>query len=119
MEAIGVIGAGDCNNEIYETAYNVGKIVAENKQILICGGLQGVMEASCKGAFENNGITIGILPGDDVKSANRYVTVPIATNMGHSRNIIIVTSSSFLIAVGGGYGTLSEIAIALKMGKKV
>ncbi len=119
MAIIGVIGAGKCNEEIYDIAYHVGKLIAESKNILICGGLFGVMEASCKGAVEHGGITIGILPGDDINTANKFVSIPIATNMGHARNIIISTTSSFLIAVGGGYGTLSEISIGLKNNKKV
>ena len=119
MENIGVIGAGSCNNEIYELAYNVGKIIAKKNKILICGGLYGVMEAACKGAKEEGGITVGVLPDDDISSANPYVMIPIVTNMGHARNAIIASSSSMLIAIGGGYGTLSEIALGLKMGKKV
>ncbi len=119
MKIIGVIGAGECDEKTYLTAYNIGKIIAANNNILICGGLYGVMEAACKGAKEDGGITVGILPGHSMESANKYVTVPIATNMGHARNVIIASTSSFLIAIGGGYGTLSEIAIGLKTGKKV
>ncbi len=116
---IGIIGAGTCPSEIYKTAYAVGKAVAERNGILVCGGLGGVMEAGAKGASEAGGITVGILPGDDEKEANPYITVPIATGMGYARNVLVVRSSQALIAVSGGYGTLSEIALALKMGKEV
>jgi len=119
MKFIGVIGAGKCNKEEYNLAYEIGKIIAENKKIVVCGGLFGVMEACCKGAKEFNGQTIGILPGYSIDDCNKYVDIPIATGMGHSRNIIIASTSELLIAVGGEYGTLSEISIALKLGKKV
>jgi uncharacterized protein (TIGR00725 family) len=119
MEIVGVIGAGNCSEEIYNLAYNVGKIIGKSGNILVCGGLSGIMEAACKGAREENGITVGILPGDNVKSANPYVLIPIATNFSHARNVIIANTSSFIIAIGGEYGTLSEIALGLKMGKRV
>ncbi len=115
---IGVIGAGTCDKEIYDLAYRVGELIAENGCVLINGGLGGVMEASAKGAKSKGGLVVGILPGDkDV--ANPYVDIRIATRMGHARNVIIVHSSDALISVGGGYGTISEIAIALKEGKRV
>ena len=119
MKNIGVIGAHFCNEELFKKAFEVGKLIALNNFILICGGLSGVMEASCKGAKDAGGTTVGILPGDSIYDANAYVDIPVATGMGHARNAIISRSSDALIAVGGGYGTLSEIALALKMGKKV
>jgi len=119
MIQIGVVGASQCDQETYETAYKIGQLIAENNCILINGGLGGVMEASAKGAKSKGGTVVGILPVSEKKSANAYVDVVIATNMGHARNIIIVHSSDAIIAIGGGYGTLSEIAIALKEGKKV
>ena len=77
------------------------------------------MEAACKGAKSKNGVTIGVLPTGSINDANQFVDIPIATNMGHARNVIIVTTAQLLIAIGKGYGTLSEIAIALKLGKPV
>ena len=117
MKMIGVIGAGSCNDEIYEMARKVGNGIAKAGAILVCGGLGGVMEAACRGAYEAGGQTVGILPGPDRAQANPYVTVPIVTDLGHARNILIVRSSNVLVAVSGGYGTLSEISIALKLGK--
>ena len=117
MKMIGVIGAGSCNDEIYEMARKVGDGIAKAGAILVCGGLGGVMEAACRGAYEAGGQTVGILPGPDRTQANPYVTVPIVTDLGHARNILIVRSSHVLVAVSGGYGTLSEMSIALKLGK--
>ena len=119
MKFVGVIGAGKCNYNIYNIAYEVGKIIAQKNKVLVCGGLYGVMEASCKGAKEFNGTTIGILPDYNINNCNKYIDIPIATGMGHSRNIIIASTSEILIAIGGEFGTLSEIAIGLKLGKKV
>jgi uncharacterized protein (TIGR00725 family) len=111
---IGVIGASNANEYEQKIAYEVGKIIAEKNAILICGGLSGVMEYACRGAKEKNGITIGILPGTSKSEANKYVDIPIATGIGEARNIIIVHSSDGIIAIGGGYGTLSELAFALR-----
>ncbi len=116
---IGVIGAGSCPREVYELARKVGREIARRGHVLICGGLGGVMEAACKGAKEMGGMTVGILPGAQRETANPWVDIAIATDMGHARNVIIVHSSDGLIAVSGGPGTLSEIAIALKVGKPV
>lgn len=112
---IGVIGAGTCDDRIRDIAYRVGKGIALAGQTLVCGGLGGVMEAACHGAYDAGGTTIGILPGDSFRSANRYVTLPIVTGLGIARNVIIVRSSRALIAVSGGPGTLSEIAFALQL----
>lgn len=117
MLNIGVIGASYCSKEIEDLAEEVGREIARRGFILLCGGLGGVMEAAARGAKKEGGITVGILPGPVPKEANRFIDVKIATNMGHARNIIIVQSSHALIAIGGEYGTLSEIAIALKLGK--
>jgi uncharacterized protein (TIGR00725 family) len=119
VKMIGVIGAGSCNNETYEMARRVGAGIAEMGATLVCGGLGGVMEGACRGAHEAGGKTVGILPGPDKAQANAYVTIPIATDLGHARNVLIVRSSDLLIAISGGYGTLSEISIALKTGKPV
>jgi len=115
---IGVIGAGQCDEETYRITYRVGQLIAEKGHIVVNGGLGGVMEASARGAKSRNGIVVAILPrGKEV--GNSFSDIRIATDMGHARNIIIVHSSDALISVGGGYGTISEIAIALKEGKRV
>lgn len=116
---IGVIGAGSVDASGAVLAEEVGRLIAEKGAILICGGLYGVMEAACRGAYQNGGITIGVLPGEDAGTANPYVSIPIVTGLSHARNIIIVRTAHVLIAIRGGYGTLSEISFALKMGKKV
>ncbi|MDK2795278.1 MAG: hypothetical protein PWQ58_477 [Archaeoglobaceae archaeon] len=115
---IGVIGASVCDEETYEIAFRVGQLLAEKGCILINGGLGGVMEASAKGAKSKGGITVGILPRK-ISEANPFIDIKIATDMGHARNMIIVHSSDALISIGGEYGTISEIAIALKEGKPV
>ncbi|MEM2786640.1 MAG: TIGR00725 family protein [Archaeoglobaceae archaeon] len=115
---IGVIGSGSCDEETYKIAYRVGELIAERGGILINGGLGGVMEASAKGAKSKGGITVGVLPRG-VEEANPYIDIKIATNMGHARNMIIVHSSDALISIGGEYGTISELAIALKERKRV
>jgi len=114
---IAVIGPADPSAEEYETARTVGLLIAENHETLICGGLSGVMEAACKGAKEMGGLTIGIVP--DTGNGNRYVDIVIRTGLGHARNALVAQSSDAVIAIGGGYGTLSEIAIALKTGHPV
>jgi hypothetical protein len=112
---IGVIGAGFCNSELAKLAYDTGYHIAKKKAILVCGGLGGVMEEACKGAKDASGTTIGILPGISVKEANPYLDIKIVTGLSHARNIIVVRSSQAIIAIGGEYGTLSEIAFALKL----
>ena len=119
MKMIGVIGAGSCNNEVFELAQKIGAGIARMGAILVCGGLGGVMEGACRGAYESGGQAVGILPGRDSTDANPYVSIPIVTDMGHARNVLIVQTSNLLIAISGGYGTLSEISIALKLGKPV
>jgi hypothetical protein len=113
---IGIIGSGSCTREAYALAEEVGKRVAEQGGILVSGGLGGVMEAASKGAKEAGGLTIGILPGDDAEAANPYVDIPIVTGMSFARNVIVVRTSQAIIAIEGGYGTLSEIAFALQLG---
>ncbi len=113
---VGVIGAAMCGQDLYQAAYMVGRHVAERGAVLVCGGLGGVMEGASKGAFEAGGLTVGILPGSDPADANPYVRLPIPTGLGHARNILVVQTSQAVIAVGGKMGTLSEIAIALKLG---
>jgi len=116
---ISVIGAGTCNNEIYSIAEEIGKLIAQKGAILVTGGLGGVMEAASKGAIEAGGTTVGILPGFSREDANKYVSIPITTGLSHARNIVIARSADAVIAVSGEYGTLSEIAVSLKLGKPV
>lgn len=117
---IAVIGGGDgCTAETYKLAHEVGAEIARRGHTVICGGMNGVMEAACKGAKSAGGNTIGILPGYDASSANRYVDYPIVTGMGYARNVIVVRSASVVIAVDGEFGTLSEIAHALGFRQKV
>jgi uncharacterized protein (TIGR00725 family) len=116
---IGVIGAGQVSDSGYAVAREVGRRIGEGGAVLVCGGLSGVMEAACRGCKEGGGETLGLLPGGDAAMANPYVTLAVPTNMGHARNVIIAHTAQVLIAVEGEYGTLSEIAVALKLGKPV
>jgi uncharacterized protein (TIGR00725 family) len=116
---IAVIGAGNADENTLKIAEDVGKLIAKRNAILICGGLGGVMEAAARGAKSENGITVGILPQSHREDANPYIDVPVATGFGEGRNVIIIRSADALIAVGGEYGTLSEIALGLKTGKPV
>lgn len=116
---IGVIGASRCSTEIAELAEEVGREIGKRGAVLICGGLGGVMEFASKGAKEAGGITIGILPGTSREEANGYIDIPIVTGMGHGRNVVIAHSSDSMIAISGEHGTLSEIAIGLKLKKTV
>jgi len=116
---IGVIGTGIADQKVYARAYEVGRLLAERGAVVFCGGLGGVMEAAAKGAVEAGAVTVGILPGNKAEEANPYIQIPIVTDMGHARNVILVRSVEGVIAVSGGYGTLSEIALALKMWKPV
>ncbi|MDA8162751.1 MAG: TIGR00725 family protein [Desulfobacteraceae bacterium] len=119
MRRIGVIGAGLCDPDTAKIAEKVGGMIAGRGAILYCGGLGGVMEAAAKGAFEAGGVTVGILPGSKAAEANRYIKIPIVTDMGYARNVILVKSCEVLIAISGSYGTLAEISLALKMWKPV
>ena len=116
---IGVIGAGTCDAIIGKAAEDVGREIAKRNAFLVCGGCGGVMQSCARGAKMEGGTTVGILPGDSRLSANPHIDIAILSNMGHARNAIIAQSCDALIAIGGGYGTLSEIALSLKMGKKV
>jgi len=111
---IAVIGAGEPSAEEAKLAEEVGRQIARQGAALVCGGLGGVMEAACRGASSEGGLTIGILPGDSPGTANPYVQVPIVTGIGYARNVAVVKSARAVIAVGGSYGTLSEIAHALQ-----
>jgi uncharacterized protein (TIGR00725 family) len=116
---IAVIGGSDINPATAALAREVGREVAARGAVLLCGGLGGVMAAAAQGAREAGGISLGILPEGDRRRANPYLTYSIATNLGHARNLLIAHSADALIAVAGGYGTISEAAIGLKLGKPV
>ncbi len=113
---IGVIGGGEISSQVAGIAEEVGREIARRGAVLVCGGLGGVMEAACKGASDEGGLTIGILPGDNRLAANPYVKIPIVTGLGHARNVAVVKSSQAIIAIDGSYGTLSEIGHALQNG---
>ena len=116
---IGVIGAGECSPEIYHQANELGHLIGKNDWVLFCGGLGGVMEGAAKGCYQSGGITVGILPGKEKDSANPFITIPIATGLGEGRNLLVVRASDVVVAIAGGYGTLSEVGFALKIGKPV
>jgi uncharacterized protein (TIGR00725 family) len=116
---IAVVGAERASTDESQAAEAVGREIAEAGAVLVCGGLGGVMEAACRGAKHAGGTTVGILPGSDRRDANEYVDVAIATGLGEARNALVVRAADVLIAVGGEYGTLSEIALALKSGRPV
>ena len=113
---IAVIGGNQPSPQEANLAETVGRELAMRGAILVCGGLGGVMEAACKGAQSKGGVTIGILPGDSRQAANPYVQIPIVTGIGYARNFTVVKSAQAVIAIGGSYGTLSEIGHALRSG---
>jgi uncharacterized protein (TIGR00725 family) len=116
---IAVVGGRRTEKALLKEAEEVGRLIARNGAHLVCGGLGGVMEAASRGAKSEGGLTVGILPHNDSKDANQYIDIPIATGLGIGRNVIIARAADALIAVGGAYGTLSEIAFALQIGKPV
>lgn len=110
------MGPGTGSPEELEAAERVGGLLAERGAMLVCGGLGGAMEAACRGAKAAAGTTLGILPGTNRRDANRYVDVAVATGLAEGRNALVVRTADAVIAVGGAYGTLSEIALALRAG---
>jgi uncharacterized protein (TIGR00725 family) len=116
---VAVIGGNDCSPEVEKLAYETGREIAKAGYILVCGGLGGVMEAASQGAKKAGGLTIGILPGKNKRDANPFIDIPIVTSMSHARNAIIVRTADAVIAVGGKYGTLSEIALAKAIDRPV
>ncbi|MCG8530818.1 MAG: TIGR00725 family protein [Desulfovibrionales bacterium] len=116
---IAIIGAGTCSNTVAALAEEVGSYLAKRGYDIVCGGLGGVMKAASKGCYEAGGNTIGILPGKNLSAANPYISFPVATGLGNMRNALVVGNASAVIAIDGEYGTLSEIALALKTDKKV
>ena len=119
MKIISIIGSGNPDDEQYSIAEEVGREIALKKHALACGGLGGVMEAACKGARESGGLTIGIIPGESKEKANKYIDIPIVTGSGHARNLTVALTGDVIIAIGGSYGTLSEISFALIFKKKI
>jgi len=116
---IGVIGGAQADRASLEAAARVGRLIAEAEAVLVCGGLGGVMEAAARGAKAAGGLTVGILPGSSPSDANPFIDVPIATGLGYTRNSLVAMNADALIAIDGEYGTLSEIAYGIILGKKV
>jgi uncharacterized protein (TIGR00725 family) len=116
---IGVVGPGEASSSQLALAEEVGAGLASLGAVVVTGGLGGVMEAACRGARSRRGRTLGILPGDDRDAANGWVEIAVATGMGELRNGLVVRASDALVAIGGGHGTLSEVALALKLGRAV
>jgi uncharacterized protein (TIGR00725 family) len=116
---VAVVGSASCDERVAALAEAVGREIARRGAVLVCGGRGGVMEAACRGAKAEGGTTVGILPGADRSEANLYVDLPIPTGLGEARNAIVVRTADTVVAVSGGYGTLSEIGLALRMGRPV
>jgi uncharacterized protein (TIGR00725 family) len=116
---IAVVGPGQATAEQEADGEAAGRNLAEAGAVVVCGGLGGVMEAACRGAHAAGGVTVGILPGADRAAANPWVSVAVATGLGEARNALVVRAADAVVAVGGEFGTLSEIALALKAGKPV
>ena len=119
FKIVGVVGSTKAEPDVLKLAEEVGAEIARRGAAVVCGGLSGVMEAVCKGARREGGLTIGIIPSDEKGDANPFVQIPIVTGMGMGRNVMLVKTADVIIAVGGEFGTLSEIAHALNIGKKV
>jgi uncharacterized protein (TIGR00725 family) len=116
---VAVVGSGVARDELHEKAHEVGRLIAERGATVVCGGLSGVMEAAARGATEAGGTAIGILPDEDRRRQNEYLTYSVATGAGQARNLAVVCSGDVVIAIGGEYGTLSEIGLARKVGRPV
>ncbi len=116
---VGLIGSGEGSPRELELASAVGAALARKGATIVCGGLGGVMEAACRGARLEGGLTVGVLPGEDRECANEYVEVALPSGLGELRNGLIVRFSDAVIAIGGGWGTLSEIAFAMRTGRPV
>jgi uncharacterized protein (TIGR00725 family) len=116
---VAVVGPGEASSRELAAAEEIGGALAAAGAVVVTGGLGGVMEAACRGARARKGHTLGILPGEDRATANEWVEIAVATGMGELRNGLVVRAADALIAVGGGHGTLSEVAFALKLGRPV
>jgi len=117
--AVSVIGPGKCNAQQAKLAEDVGFLLGSRKVVVICGGRGGVMEAVSKGVRRAGGLTIGILPGMDADEGNKYLSLAIPTGLGQARNAIVAYAGQAVIAIGGSYGTLSEISLARKADRRV
>ncbi len=113
---IGVIGAGTAEGEVLDLARRVGRDIARAEGVLVCGGLGGVMAAAAEGAASEGAPVLGFLPGVTATDANAWVSVPVPTGMGEARNVLVVRASEAVIAVAGGWGTLTEAAFCMKLG---
>ena len=111
---VAVCGESDPQTSLTDLAFELGRGIAERDAVLICGGLTGVMEHAARGARAAGGLTIGLLPGDDTNEANPYIDVAIATGLAHARNSILALTADGVVVLGGGLGTLSEVALALR-----
>ena len=116
---VAIIGGGTCSEAEAAIAEEVGRLIARAGAVLLTGGRGGVMEAASRGAAQAGGLVVGILPGEDAHRANAWVTLPIVTGLGEARNTVLIRTAQAVIAVGGEFGTLSEIAFALKFGRPV
>ena len=116
---VAVVGSGSAERDELRLAEEVGRLLATRGAIVLCGGLGGVMEAACRGAKSVGGMTVGLLPGSDRREANAWVDLAIPTGLGEARNALVVRAADVLIAIAGEFGTLSEIALALKTEKPV
>ncbi len=116
---VAVVGPGECDEDLAALAEAVGRALARRGAVVCCGGLGGVMAAACRGAYEAGGTTVGLLPGSARAAGNPWLTVAVATGLGEARNAVVVSAADVVVAMGGGYGTLSEIALALRAGKRV
>ena len=116
---VAVVGPGEASPDELHTAEEVGAGLAAAGAVVVTGGLGGVMEAACRGARSRRGRTLGILPGDDRDAANGWVEIAVATGLGELRNGLVVCAADAVVAIGGGHGTLSEVALALKLGRPV
>jgi uncharacterized protein (TIGR00725 family) len=116
---VAVVGGADADAPQLEVAEEVGRELARHGAVVVCGGAGGAMEAVCRGAREEGGLTVGILPGPERRHANPHVQVAIATGLGEARNTIVVGAADVVVAIAGEFGTLSEIGFALKAGKPV
>ncbi len=119
MRLVSVIGGAECSHEHAIFAETIGRLLAASGYAVVCGGRGGVMEAVCRGAWSAGGITIGILPSPDSEGANPYLSVKLPTGIGEARNVLVVLAGEAVVAIGGSFGTLSEIAYAQRMGKPV
>lgn len=113
---IAVIGGSRSSDKENKLAEDVGREVARRGAVIVCGGLGGIMEAACRGAVSEGGLTVGVLPGESSREANSYVQIPIVTGIGYARNVVVAKSAQAVIAIGGSYGTLTEIGYALQNG---